>query len=271
MRVLRYVVLMLPLVLLLSCGRKDPVVAEAFQQKLYLSELRQMLPDNLSAEDSVALCEQLIDNWLTKQVVLNAAKKELSFSEMSFKKELQEYKESLVMNAYFDHITADTSLFKVSDNEVRQYMKRYSYHYAVEREIVKLNYIRLSLQSKLIPQVRDLFFDDNVRISQKDKLIQLCADSVEYFMDDDTWLYLDEISKELPVEFSNKMEKTSDIQHFEVSDKDYCYLIVLLDYRTKHVKGDIEDELAMARAMLIQQKKDAYIQARIKELKKELE
>ena len=271
MRVLRYVVLLLPLALLLSCGRKDPVVAEAFQQKLYLSELRQMLPDNLTAEDSVAMCERLIDNWLTKQVVLNAAKKELSYSETLFKKELQEYKESLVMNAYFDHITADTTLFRVSDNEVRQYMKRYSYHYAVEREIVKLNYIRLSLQSNLIPRVRDLFFDDNQRIAQKEQLISLCADSVEYFMDDDTWLYLDEISKELPAEFSNKMERNDQIQHFEVSDKSYCYLIVLLDYRTKHVKGDMGDELEMARAMLIQQKKDAYIQNRIAELKKELE
>ena len=271
MKALRSLFLLLPLLLLLSCGRKDPVVAEAFHQKLYLSELRQMLPDNLSAEDSVAMCEKLIDNWLTKQVVLNAAKQELSFRETSFKKEMKDYRENLIMNAYFDRITADTNLFQVSDNDVRQYMKRYSYHYAVEREIVKMNYIRLSLQSKLIPQVRDLFFDDNQRVSQKERLIQLCADSVEYFMDDDTWLYLDEICNELPAEFSNKMERTSAIQHFEVSDKDYCYLIVLLDYRTKHVKGDIEDELAMARAMLIQQKKDEYIKARIAELKKELE
>lgn len=261
---------MLTLLLLFSCGRKDPVVAEAFHQKLYLSELQQMLPENLAAEDSVAVSTKIIDNWLTRQVVLNAAKREFSFSETAFKKELQEYRENLIIQAYFDRITADSTLFTVSDNDVRQYMKLYSYHYAVEREIVKLNYIRLSLNSNLIPKARNLFFDDNMRVSHKQQLIQLCSDSIEYYMDDDTWLYLDEISKELPVEFSDKMERNNKIQHFEVCDSTYCYLIVLLDYRTKHVKGDVNEEWEMARAMLVQQKKEDYINACKADLKKEL-
>jgi len=265
------ITLLITVFIAVSCNKKDRVVAEVFHQKLYLSEIQQQLPDNLSEEDSILLCQKLIDQWVTKQVVLNAAKQELSISEQAFAKELQDFKDNLLMNAYFDKITSDTSLFQVTDTEVRQYMHQYSYHYAVEREIIKLNYIRLSKHSKIEKSIRDIFFNDNKRISLRPQLIKMCADSIEYFMDDETWLYLDEISKELPETFITQLSLNSNVQHIVVSDDTYDYLIVKFDYHTKHVKGDLQDELESAKAMLIQKKKSDYIKQRIQELKNEIE
>ena len=40
---------------LLSCGSKDPVVAEAYHAKLYQSQLAQMIPDSYSPADSAMM------------------------------------------------------------------------------------------------------------------------------------------------------------------------------------------------------------------------
>lgn len=271
MKAVRLFLLVLCALSIAACGKRDKVVAEAFYQKLYLSEVRQMLPDNLSPEDSEKMCQQIIDNWITKQVVLNAARNELSLREKSFVQEVKDYKDNLLMNAYFDKITSDSSLFQVSDNEVRQYIRKYSFHYAVEREIVKLNYIRVSHHSLLEPKVRKLLFDDNQRDAYRSELQALCADSIEYFLDDDTWLYLDEIGDDMPAGFFDNFVRNSEEQHIEIKDDQYTYFIVVWDYKTKHVKGDVNEEMKAARQMLIQQKKKEYIEKRIQELKKEIE
>lgn len=271
MKVFRLLICVSLSLLIVACGKKDKVVAEAFYQKLYLSEIEQMLPDNLSPEDSAKMCQQLIDNWITRQVVLNAAKKELSMREKSFTKEVNDFKENLLMNAYFEKITSDSSLFQVSDQEVRQYIKKFSFHYAVEREIIKMNYIRVSNHSALESKVKKLLFNDEERDLYRNELMALCADSIEYFLDADTWLYLDEIGDDMPKGFFENFTRNSQVQHIEIKDDQYTYFIVVWDYKTKHVKGDVNDEMKEARQMLVQQKKKEYIEKHILELKKELE
>ncbi len=62
----KVVLLLFAVVSLISCQQKrDKIMAQVYYHKLYLSEIEENLPIGLSAEDSVAMVKDYIDNWVT--------------------------------------------------------------------------------------------------------------------------------------------------------------------------------------------------------------
>ena len=154
----------------------------------------------------------------------------------------------------------------VSDEELEQFLKKYESRYTVNREIIKINYVKTAKNPKLINELKELLFDDERRIEEKQRIEELCADSIEYFLEDNTWLYLDDIQNEFPIEIKNKESILSQNKYIETEDSDYHYLIVFLDYKSRRTINETEEEIAAARMMLTQQKKQNFVNQKIEEL-----
>lgn len=251
---------------LCSCKQKDPVVAEAYHARLYLSQLATQIPDSYNPADSSRLAQILIEDWLKQQIILHEAQRALPLKNQNFEKEITDYKNSLLTNTYFDFLTSDSSQFVVSDEELEQFLKKYESRYIVNREIIKINYVKTSKDSKLIEELKELLFDDERRVEEKQRIEELCADSIEYFLEDNTWLYLDDIQNEFPIEIKNKESILTQNKYIETEDIDYHYLIVFLNYKSRRTINETEEEIAAARMMLTQQKKQDFISQKIEEL-----
>ena len=251
---------------LLSCEQKDTVVAEAYHAKLYKSQLASQIPDTFSPADSAHLAQLLIEEWVKQQIILHEAQQALPLKSMNFKKDIEAYRNSLLINAYYQLLTADSSLFMVNDEELEQFLKKYESRYTVNREIIKINYVKTSKGSKTIKELKELLFDDERRVDEKQRIEELCADSIEYFLEDNTWLYLDDIQNEFPIDIKNKESILTQNKYIETEDNDYHYLIVFLDYKSRRTINETEEEIAAARMMLTQQKKQDYINQKIDEL-----
>lgn len=163
----------------------DEVIAEAGGKKLYRSELAAQLPDDISKEDSADFAHSYIKNWTIEQRLIEEAERNLTFSEKNFDEELRQFRNKLLINAYYDKLTRDTTKFPVSDAEIAAFMKESGLISPIEKEIVKLNYVKLSKKSKILPAVKAILFDETKRLTQKSELEALCADSIEYFIEDD--------------------------------------------------------------------------------------
>lgn len=264
--ILKIQLFLLLVAILHACGPKDPVVAEVYHAKLYQSQVAAQIPEGYSQADSLAMAQLLINEWIRQQVVIHEAEKKLSFKEKNFESEMNEYKNSLLVNAFYNKLANDSSLFQISDEELNEFLKKYESRYTVNREIIKINYVKTAKHSKIIPPVKELLFDDARRQSEKNLIEDLCADSIEYFLEDNTWLYLDDIQNEFPIEIKNKESILSHNKYIEAEDDDYHYLIVFLDYKSKRSINETEEEISSARMMLTQQKKQAFINQKIEEL-----
>lgn len=263
----RFILLLCLLSLCLSsCKQKDTVVAEAYHAKLYLSQLAAQIPDSFSPADSAQLAQILIEDWIKQQIILHEAKQALPLKSQNFEKEIDEYKNTLLVNTYFNFLTSDSGQFTVSDDELEQFIKKYESRYTVNREIIKINYVKTARDSKLIKELKELLFDDDRRTEEKQRIEELCADSIEYFLEDNTWLYLDDIQNEFPIEIKNKESILSQNKYIETEDSDYHYIIVFLDYKSRRTINETEEEIAAARMMLTQQKKQNFVNQKIEEL-----
>jgi hypothetical protein len=252
----------------LFCGcnhPKDPVVAGVYNRKLYFSELQEMLPAGLTAADSAIFVQHYITHWIEDQLLLHEAHKELSLHEKNFDRALQKYRNQLLINAYCEKLSRDTTQLRISKAELATFMKTYSSGME-QREIVRLNYVKLPLSAtKLTTALRAILFDNMRRNTEKQRIEQLCGDSIEYFIDDLTWLYLDEVQSELNIEELNNPTPFFPYKQIEATDSKWRYVVVLLDYRT-HTDNLDETQTRAATEMLRQRKKSELIRDKIDSL-----
>ena len=255
------------LFLVCACNRTtDTVVAEIYHKRLYLSEVENLIPEGLTATDSTHFAEQVIEEWLKQQILFHEANKTLSEKEKNFEKEMSQYRKNLLIQAYCQKITSDTAQFSVSDKDVKEYMTRFGLSATEEQDIIKLNYIKLSPKSKVKKAITELLFDTDNRRINKRKLEELCADSLEYFLDDNTWLYLNEIEYSLPIDLQNEKFSAENPKNIEKCEGRFCYLIVLLDQRKRTMSIATSEDYESIKAMLIQEKKTDFLNRKMEEL-----
>ncbi len=243
-----------------SChSKKDRVVSEVFNDILFESEVVQNIPSGLSPEDSLHFFQQYVENWINEKVVINEAKHVLSFSEQNFDEQIKKYKEKLLIEAYYNKITSDSTQFKISDQEIKHFTKEFKVSEPIQKNVVRVNYIKLSKKSNVGNKIKEILFNENKRVAQKEQLISMCSDSIEYFLDDNQWILLDYLENDFPFSINNKEALLSEHKNIDVSDEQYRYLIVFLDFKTQFTSSETSGEFESTKQMLIQQKKVNYI------------
>lgn len=258
-------IVLLLLLLCSSCHRhEDKVMAQVYYHKLYESEVLKNMPTGLSPADSIALVNDFIDNWVREQLILHEAEKRLSPCEKNFDRQLEEYRNNLLINTYFNKIISDTANMNITDEDLEAFMRSFDKRYTIEKEIVKVNYVKLPKKSPLVEVVKGILFDKERRVEEKEPLMVLLGDSIEYLLDDEAWLYLDDIQNEVSFDFSQ--EDVAQHKCIEKEIGDYHYLLVILDYKNQRSVSETNEEKAAARMMLLNQRKQQVIKQHVDQL-----
>lgn len=253
------------LLLLTACHReKDKLVAEVYYHKLYQSEIRQNMPTGLSQEDSLSLVHDYVNQWIREQLLLHEAEKVLGVREKNFDKQLDEYRNNLLINALFEKLTKDLPEDENLQQEMTEFNKRYNNSYAVKKPIIQLNYVKLSKGSLILPKVKDILFDPERRKAEKDTLVALLGDSVEYMLDDSQWLYVDDIEQETSLSIDPM--KVKDHPNLEKQYGNSHYLLVILKYKNQRSVSETEEEQAAVRMMLMNQRRQQYLEDYVNKL-----
>ena len=249
--------LFLVLGLIVSCQPTDnAVVAEAFHHKLYLSEVLEKTPYFASKEDSLLFMDQYVEAWILQQTLLAQAKQKLTQSEQNFSAQIAQYKEQLLINAYLQKISTDSALFAVSRSELADFLNETRIAEEPEyRDMVKLNYIKLSNKSKVYNQIKKLFFEESDRAKALKQLETICADTIEYYLDSGRWFYTDLIEKDLPFSFSDVNVKDK----LDIVQDGYRYLVIILDKKQQLQPKNTVEEKKVAQLLLEQQKKVEFL------------
>ena len=261
--------LFIALLLCVSCRRNaDPVVAQVYQYKLYTSEVQEGMPSGLSQDDSLALVRDFIDNWVKEKLLLHEAERHLSPREKNFDHEMTDYRNSLMIQRYLDKIwLKDTVDNAVTDREILDFARSLDDRYTVEKEIVRVNYVKMPTRSDKLPQVRDVLFDEDRRANQKETLVAMLGDSIEYLLDDDEWLYLDDLQNE--VAFQIDMQKfggRNRVLQIEKEVGENSVFLVILDYRSQRSVNETKEERASAGMLLMNQRRTQFVNQYVQEL-----
>ena len=141
----------------------DETIAEVGQAKLYRSELNELIPRGIPAEDSVRLAKMYINTWALDQVFLAVAEEQLSKSEKDVTKELEDYRKSLLKYRYeqlFVNERLDTS---VSDDRFERYSQDHGEKFILQRPVVKARFLLIAEDSPSLDKIKKKMASDEVQ------------------------------------------------------------------------------------------------------------
>ncbi|MDY6436020.1 MAG: hypothetical protein SPK72_00415 [Bacteroidales bacterium] len=138
---------------LLSCnssnnGGDNRAVASVYGKYLYQSDLQSVLYEGISPADSLVRTKAFIDEWIRRQLILHQAETTLDESELDFSKQLEEYRNSLVIYKYEAIMLEQNLDTNVSEEDIAKYIQRNSPKHELDDETVR--YIILNMRRKAL-------------------------------------------------------------------------------------------------------------------------
>lgn len=254
-----------------ACHRhpSEPVVARAFDNYLYLSDIEGLVGEGVSPEDSAAIVNNYVNQWIQQMVVLEKAKRNVN---NRFEKELQNYKNSLITYEYERLIIEQMLDTNVPDEEIRSYYEANRDNFTLKTPIVKAIYIKLDKESPEVSRAKRILerasFDDD-ELDELQKIASVYA--IDYSFDRDTWMPFYRFQSAVPVETYNETGFLRSTSSIAVSDDKYSYLARILEYKVADEISPLEVEYDNIRTILVNRRKIDIIKDMQRELLKKAE
>ena len=181
---------------------EEVVVAECYGKYLYESDLKGIVPEHANVIDSIHRVNAFIDSWVKRQVLLHQAENNLSAADLDFSKQLEDYRNSLVIYTYETQLIRQKLDTIVGEAEIEAYYEENKDNFQVRSTLVRAAYVILEEDCKQKDQFHKLLSNrDTLMLQNIDMLAN--DQAVKCYLDVDEWIRLDELTKVVPIEIYN--------------------------------------------------------------------
>lgn len=239
-------------------NRSDPV-ARVYQSHLSQSDLAGLVPSGASAEDSVQMVKEYIDNWVRREVILYQAEENLPEEEQNIGRLLEDYRKTLMIYTYEQELIKQRLDTSVGADEIEEYFKKNQELFLLKDYIVKVLYVKLDARSQHREQVADWY-----RLEKQEdvfRLLELATQfSENYYYDSESWIYFDDLIREVPLRTYNKEDFLRKNKYLSFEEDGYLYFLHILDYKLKDNISPLDLERANIRSQIINRRKRELIE-----------
>ncbi len=211
---------------------EDVLLAQVFDKRLYLSEVRAVLPANLPPDDSILAQNAYIDRWIKENVMLHEAEKNIP-ADLQIDKLVKDYKASLIMHQFEKSVVENLLDTVISDQELEAYYQDNKTQYQLESTIVRCHLIKVprNLDEKIIKKFESSWKSDKKsRLSDLVELSNTYAST--YYLNDSIWYKLDVIRQEMP-QGSVNLNSIRNNKEFQLTNDDYYYFLKILEIKDR--------------------------------------
>jgi len=225
------------LIFLTSCTtffkkKNERVLARVHDEYLYESDLAGIIMPGTIPKDSLSINQSYIENWIRQKLIIHQAEKNLSETQMDFTRQLENYKNSLIIYAYENALVRQNLDTLITNEEIQNYYDNNQQNFLLKDNIIQIQYVKLSLKSGNIKQFKKLLASNNP--NDRNKLSELCEKQAEdYFLDDQNWLLFSELLKQIPVKTYNQEDFLKNHRDLEYQDSTFVYLVRFKDFKIK--------------------------------------
>ena len=252
------------LLLLTGCdyfqkSSKEVVLAECYGKYLFESDLQGVVPEGASIMDSIQLVNTFIDSWVRRQVLIHQAENNLNKEQLDLEKQVDEYRNSLVIYAYESQLIEQKLDTVVSEDEIAEYYNQNKENFQLRNTMVRVAYVILDSGCKQRADFQKLMSDPDTLLLQNID-VQATYYAVKSFLDVDQWMRLDELTNIIPVQIFNAESflKRNKFVCFDMND--YTYMVRFVDYLLEESISPIEMERDNIKSVILARRKQALIE-----------
>jgi hypothetical protein len=261
-QLVKYYVLILAAISFFGCEQKngdgDKVVAEAGNKKLFLSEVAAVIPNNLEPEDSAAMADDYVRKWVRQELVLQKAEENLSPELKNVTRELEEYRNSLIIFRYKNELMAQRMDTTVSDSEIMEYYSQNPENFKLAKAIVKAVFIKIPVEFANPSMLKELTSDTSAPgISEiRDYCLQYAKNFGIYT---DRWIELDALMQNIPISIENPERVLPQNQFIEHSDSSYYYFVAIQDYLLRNEQAPVDYVRGNIKSLILNRRKIEFL------------
>lgn len=232
---------------------EDRIVARANDSYLRFSELEERIPDGLSERDSITLAENYITKWIQQEILTQKAKGSLKSNEQDFSKQLDEYRNSLLLFTLEQKLVSQYLDTVVTQEEIKAYYTENSSQFELKGNIVKFDFVKINKRSRRLREFRRL-----LKSSDPEKIIELAGyaekNATDYWFARE-WVSMNDLLDEMPLEVDNQALFLRRTNYAEAEDSVYIYLVRINDFKTADSISPLEFEREKIRNIILNGRK----------------
>ncbi|MGF1638250.1 MAG: peptidyl-prolyl cis-trans isomerase [Cyclobacteriaceae bacterium] len=207
---------------------------------LYPHELEGLLPENISAEDSIQRVSRHIKSWIKKQLLISEAQNTLKIDETELERKVLDYKYALIVHE-FEKLSINQKIdANITQEEIKAYYSENLENFELKQNIIRCNYVKLPTSAPRINRFKTLL--NSNKPDDREELRSYCfrfADKTH--LEDSVWLNFEEIITSTPLfDMPNKVEFLRRNKNVNVTDGDYIHFLKILEYRISKQTSPLE-------------------------------
>ncbi len=253
-----HIAFVLSLVSLMSCSAPETnVLAEAYGNKLYADDLKDLIGESVTQEDSVFITQEYINQWLSKQVLLHKAEEVLSEVEKNKEKQLENYKADLLTFEVLNKLSTQLVDTSFEESELEEYYEENEEDFELAQNILKINFFKIPEQTNGVNKLWNKFRKDDIAVYAQLKSIG--EKRGNYYVDKTNWVYFDDILKEIPITTYNQENYLNNNKFIRFNDNGYTYFIKIIDFKIRSDKSPFSLERQNIKELLIMKRQQEMV------------
>jgi len=262
---MRYALLGLMLTILFTAGcqnnqktEKKPI-AKIHDQYLYLSDLKSVVPDNKPKQDSTMIAKNYIQDWVKRQLLLNKAEENLDPQSKDIRKQIENYRASLLIYRYQQQLIDQKLDTVVSQQEIASYYNENTSNFVLDKNLARVLYIKLAENSPNMERVRQWYKSDDEQ--DRTRLKDYCYQYAEKFDDfNNRWIDFNGLIKNIPYEMDRPERFFRNRRFLEVKDNSFYHFIRINDYKLKGSTAPLDYVEDRIKSIIINKRKHQLLE-----------
>lgn len=230
-------------------------IARVNDTYLYKEDVRDLVPDNTSKEDSLNIVNAYINTWATRQLFIDQAKRNLTEEELQeFDELVDNYRSTLYINAYKSAVINKSINMEITEGDISSYYEQNLENFNLNDELVKIRYLHLPTDyDDIVATQRQL---NRFNEEDTEELQEKNQQYITYSLNDSTWVKLDEIVNALPI--LKKQEKSKLLRkgkYLQLRDSTGVFMVKIKEVLTRNEQAPLEYIRPMIRQIILNKRK----------------
>ena len=204
-------------------------IARVHETYLYEEDVKDLLKDGMSVQDSTMVVSSYINDWAKEQLLVRGAKRNLTEAKQEvFNKLALEYKNELYTKAYLEALVAKNLDTVITLEEAEAYYNKNKQVFRLNEDLIKLRYINLEENRLDLKELEQKF----KRFNNEDKkeLDSISIQFKSYSLKDSVWVKVDQVVDKIPaITTENKSELLKISNFIQLKDSVGLYLVHIND------------------------------------------
>jgi hypothetical protein len=233
-------------------------VAEVGTKTLYLTDLKEIIPNGLNKNDSTLMADDYIKRWIKQQLLIQKAEENLSLDQKNVTLELEEYKNSIIIYKYKNELLKQRMDTVVNEEQIGEYYRANVKNFNLNKNIVKAILVKVPIELADPGQLK--LYCSNSSEEGISELREYClqyAKGFDIFMD--TWVDFEMVMKNIPQDFEDPGQFLIRNNTIELNDSNYYYLACIHEYKLKNETAPMEYVAENIKNLILNRRKIEFL------------